>query len=138
MTTILIASIVLLNSADNTILVLRRSKTAPRRALEWELPGGHTDMDEAPTDAVARELQEETGISLEPHSVEIFYAEARVIGNKNMVTLFYIGLTTSQEVTLSYEHDQFKWLSPEDAIQELTYEKQHQALTYAQVHGLLL
>ncbi len=38
----------------------------------WDIPGGHLEPGESPTQAAARELAEETGFALDPSSLELF------------------------------------------------------------------
>ncbi|GGT22040.1 NUDIX hydrolase [Nonomuraea spiralis] len=38
----------------------------------WDVPGGHLEAGESATEAVVRELQEETGLLLEPSALSVF------------------------------------------------------------------
>ncbi|NUS06010.1 MAG: NUDIX hydrolase [Nonomuraea sp.] len=38
----------------------------------WDVPGGHVEPGESATEAAARELQEETGLLLEPSALSVF------------------------------------------------------------------
>lgn len=46
---------------DGMILICQR-KAGQKHALKWEFPGGKVEPGEAPTAAIARELEEELGI----------------------------------------------------------------------------
>jgi mutator protein MutT len=48
---------------DGRVLVIRRGR-APGRGT-WTLPGGKVEPGESPTDAVVREVREETGLAVE-------------------------------------------------------------------------
>jgi ADP-ribose pyrophosphatase YjhB (NUDIX family) len=52
---------------DRCVLLVKRAR-APFAGL-WSLPGGKTDANEAPRDAVRRELKEETGIEADIEGV---------------------------------------------------------------------
>jgi len=52
---------VVLDSARRVLLVRR---TLPPFRGQWALPAGYQDIDESPTDAVVREVREETGIEV--------------------------------------------------------------------------
>jgi ADP-ribose pyrophosphatase YjhB (NUDIX family) len=56
-----VGSVVLLRDENNRLLMLRQP---PDRG--WSLPGGLINKREAPVDAAARELREETGVKLRP------------------------------------------------------------------------
>jgi len=43
---------------------------------EWKLPSGRMELGESPCEGVARELEEETGISVDPDDLTYFYDEA--------------------------------------------------------------
>ena len=50
---------------DGRILLLQRSQDSTLDPGLWELPGGKMDHGEVLTDALAREVAEETGITVE-------------------------------------------------------------------------
>ena len=54
------AAMMVLVDDSNRVLLLWRHRFLPDR-WGWEIPGGLVDADEEPADAVARELEEETG-----------------------------------------------------------------------------
>ena len=54
------AAVMLLLDEKRRVLLLRRHRLVQDRS-GWELPGGLIDEDEEPAEAVARELEEETG-----------------------------------------------------------------------------
>lgn len=46
------------------VLLIKRNN--PPHVGKWALPGGIIDIDESPEEAAARELEEETGVSVDP------------------------------------------------------------------------
>lgn len=50
---------------DGRLLALRRSKTAPIRPLEWDLPGGELELGEDANEGILREIKEETALPVE-------------------------------------------------------------------------
>ncbi|XP_058863490.1 nucleoside diphosphate-linked moiety X motif 17-like isoform X4 [Acipenser ruthenus] len=57
---------VLLQSANQKVLLTRRASSLAIFPNVWVPPGGHLELDEKLLDAGLRELREETGISLKP------------------------------------------------------------------------
>lgn len=52
-----------------SLLLCLRALRMTRHAGQWALPGGRIDAGETPLEAALRELDEELGVRLEPHSV---------------------------------------------------------------------
>ncbi|XP_060072146.1 nucleoside diphosphate-linked moiety X motif 17-like [Ylistrum balloti] len=71
---------VILESADNKILLTRRSKRLRTFPGIWVPPGGHLEKDETLIEAGLRELHEETGLKILPDQC--------VGGNVQMLTLW--------------------------------------------------
>ncbi|WP_323676951.1 NUDIX domain-containing protein [Halorubellus sp. PRR65] len=51
----------------DAVLLIERGR--PPSAGTWALPGGHVDVDEPPAVAAARELEEETGLAVDPDAL---------------------------------------------------------------------
>jgi 8-oxo-dGTP pyrophosphatase MutT (NUDIX family) len=138
MDTTIVAKLVAVNS-DDTILLLRRSASDKRRPLEWDIPGGHTDGDEFANEAAAREALEESGIQVDARTLRLVYTDQAFVADKNLnvVWLFFIGTTESKEVVLSNEHDEYRWVSLDEAIGLIEYDRQKQMLEYVREHHLL-
>lgn len=107
---IIVAKAFLINS-DGLILTLRRSSTDVIRPLTWDLPGGGVEDNEDPTDAVIRETEEEAGIKLE--NPQVFRVKTTT-KEKYVIRILYYGYVDKSDVTLSFEHDQYKWVTKEE------------------------
>lgn len=113
--------VIVLNDGGK-ILAIRRSKTAPLRPLHWDLPGGDLDFGEDPIQGIIRETKEETGLVIE--NPEPFDVEAHVSpGGEFWVTIAYKTHYSAGDVNLSYEHDEFGWLTPEEFLKLESSEK---------------
>jgi len=136
----LVTKTIIRNSAGK-LLIIRRSASAPRRALEWDLAGGYVEPGEQFTVAAAREVKEEAGLDLDPSSLRLSYAFSADDGDDHTVCwLFYIGdvaADSDQTVSLSYEHDSYRWVSPEAALNAINYDVHHEALAYLAEHALI-
>jgi ADP-ribose pyrophosphatase YjhB (NUDIX family) len=108
----LVATKAIILRADGHMLTMRRSITAPTNPLGWDLPGGILELDEEADQGIIRETKEETNLEIEPP--QAFHAIARPnnIG-EHWVNIYYVANATSEEVTLSFEHDEFQWVMPE-------------------------
>jgi len=91
---------------DDKVLILRRSKKVISDASpwKWDLPGGHVEKDEAPEDALDREVWEETSLDL--GKATKIYTDDKVI--------FYAAYEWEGKISLSHEHDDYKWINPEE------------------------
>ncbi|MCD4664135.1 MAG: NUDIX hydrolase [Bacteroidales bacterium] len=76
------------NDGLHEVLLIRR-KNYPFEGM-WALPGGFVDMDETVEEAVARELEEETGLSnVELKQLHTFSAIGRDPRGRNISVNFY-------------------------------------------------
>ncbi len=114
---------VLIVNPDEKVLLLRRSKTDTRRPLEWDLPGGHLEEGEEMIAGVVREIKEEAGIEVQ--NTRVLYSQTEVRrwdkNEVNVVFIFYISLTKSSEVKLSFEHVEHAWVSIKEAVSMFEY-----------------
>ena len=77
------------SAPDPAVLCVERA--VPPGVGEWTLPGGHMEIGEEPEVAAARELEEETGISVDPEALEILDAAAMAPRDgKHVVTVHYV------------------------------------------------
>ena len=106
---------VILFRDDGKILALKRTAEAPSRPLRWDLPGGDLNFGEDPAQGIVREVLEETGLLVE--RLEPFDTEAHI--NKDgefWLTIAYKSNCTSDKIKLSYEHNEFKWMTLEEFL----------------------
>ena len=101
---------------DGRILALRRSKTDQNRPLTWDLPGGDVEFGEDLTESIKREVREEAGIEVK--DLTLLDAIGRVTPqNEYWVSLGYFArVPQDTEVTVSWEHDQYEWLTREEFL----------------------
>ena len=102
---------------DGRILALRRSNTDPNRPLSWDLPGGDVEFGEDLTESIKREVREEAGIEVQ--EVTLFDAMGWVTPqNEYWVSLGYTARVPQDTgVTISWEHDQYEWLTKKEFLQ---------------------
>ena len=98
---------------DGNILAIRRSRTAPSRPLHWDLPGGTLDFGEDTQEGITREIREETNLDIN-NLQAIDVISGMDDRGEFWVTICYIADLTDSTVKLSFEHDDFRWLTPKE------------------------
>jgi 8-oxo-dGTP diphosphatase len=99
------------------ILAIRRSNTHPLRPKGWDIPGGDLEFGEDAKEGIRREIAEETGLEVS----ELKVIDAMSWSNERgefWVTIYYTAKAGTDLVKLSWEHDDFKWVAP-DEFQQL-------------------
>jgi 8-oxo-dGTP pyrophosphatase MutT (NUDIX family) len=84
----------------------------------WGVPGGKLEKGESPKQAVMREVREETGIDLQPDSIQFLrtvyvrYPEMDFIYH-----MFQVALDDLPQVTIDpHEHVDFRWMTLDEAL----------------------
>ena len=117
------------------VLVLRRAMDT-RCPGAWETVHGHVEADEKPEAAAVREIREETGLEVDRLynvTVQPFYLHK--LETVQLAVVFAAFVAEPAEVKLAEEHQQFEWLSVEDADSRFIWPRERQALR--DVHQLL-
>jgi 8-oxo-dGTP diphosphatase len=103
---------IVLNDAGQ-MLIVRRSATDPFFAGMWDLPGGRVEANETVEAAAIRETKEEVGIDL--RAPKLLFATSDMRQEVAKTWLFYVEyLTGDVPITLSHEHDEYRWIAPQD------------------------
>jgi 8-oxo-dGTP diphosphatase len=91
---------------------------------DWSLPKGKLDPGESWETAALRELHEETGQrgALSQELDPVFYADRKGRAKAVRYWLVEADPNRSEPFTASDEVDEIRWLSPEQAVQRLSYE----------------
>lgn len=86
---------------------------------QYVIPGGHIELGEKIEDALRREIREETG--LEIYDIEFFLLQDFIFDKtfhkkRHFLFLDHICKTTSTQVTLDQEGQEYVWVNPEEAL----------------------
>ena len=106
-------------SPDSELLVMQMNPST------WELPGGRMGAYEEPLVGLKREVREETGLSVEVHEPVHTAAWRNDVGRGRFSVVYYCE-TDRTTVTLSHEHCDYAWVSPETARDEFLTVSIHQ------------
>lgn len=94
-----------------SFLTIKRTKTAPRHALHWDLPGGHVEEGESLEKAAVREAFEETNLKIE----DLRPAKVKNSFRNYFITTKYSGNIEFKKNPESgfVEHNEYKWVTLE-------------------------
>ena len=102
----------------------------------WDFVKGKMEKGESPHQTVIREAKEETDIEdldlYSGYEEEIrydFQFEGELIHKK---VIFFLAKTKTEKITISHEHQDFVWLSYEDAMKKTTYDNARSILSKAE------
>ena len=102
----------LVRNSEGLYLVLYRSNTHPLFPGHIDFPGGEVEPEEIPEAAVAREIQEETGLSVNPNKLKKLFTKQY---RQTTHMLFEANLAEPDaKVALSWEHKNYRWITPEE------------------------
>lgn len=137
-----IAKVLVVNERyEVLILTVGEYKGHPEKSFKPDLPGGLVDPGESELDAVVRELQEESGIVAEAGSMKLVFAKTEFFESENKSvtkSLFLLKLPKTPEVTLSWEHAEFQWVSLNDLRDKIELRPFYkEAVSYCFSNGLL-
>ena len=78
----------------------------------WHTVAGGVEEGESYLEAAARELREEVGLDAEPLALDYTYRYEEIEGHA-----FLVEVGDDWEPTLNEEHDEYRWLPPEQAAE---------------------
>lgn len=101
---------------DGMVLIIREAATYGEGTQRgrYHMPGGRVEAGEHFEEALRREILEETGLEVEV-KYPIYVGEWRPVikGVQNQIVgVFILCNPRSENVVLSTEHDDFKWINP--------------------------
>lgn len=140
MRTVIVCKAVILNG-ESKLLALRRSETDDRRPLQWDIPGGWAEEGENFAEATARETEEEAGVTIDPNKLDLIYTSHAIKQakdeNLNVLWLFFVGHTESNDVKISDEHNEYKWMTLDEALKEFEYPLHKELFEHLETNQLL-
>ncbi|MHA1271358.1 MAG: bis(5'-nucleosyl)-tetraphosphatase [Candidatus Helarchaeota archaeon] len=116
------------NRKELSYLLLQYTKN------RWGFPKGNFELGETAIETARREIEEETGLNdivfLDDFSetIEYYYYNKTKI---HKFVIFFLGESKSEDVKISYEHLNYKWLPFSDAIKLLQFKNSKNILKKA-------
>ncbi len=109
---------------------------------KWGFPKGNINENESDLNAALRECEEETGIKKikiipgfkesEDYIYKDIYAGSNELVKKNVV--YYLAETSEEKVIISFEHQNYAWLTFEEAEAKLKTKNSRKILEKAEKH----
>ena len=108
---------IIYNRVLKKILLVQRCGSDDIGANTWENAGGNVEYDEAPEEAMMREIREETGLT-DVNIRRVAYVTLVNADNPYLI-IAYLCEVTTDEVKLSAEHQAYVWADRTEAIEKL-------------------
>ncbi len=105
----------LIFNPEGKVLLIKSHKWRDR----YVIPGGHIELGEKIEDALRREIKEETGLDI--HDIEFFLLQEFIFDKtfhkkRHFLFLDHICKTTSTQVSLDQEGQEYVWVNPDEAL----------------------
>jgi 8-oxo-dGTP diphosphatase len=104
--------------ADGKLLVCQRRRT-DSFGLMWEFPGGKLEAGESPAEALARELQEELGVSARI-GPEIYRTRHQYTELGEAIELIFFAATVKPDEVRNQAFEKMEWRRPQ-TLHELNF-----------------
>jgi 8-oxo-dGTP pyrophosphatase MutT (NUDIX family) len=111
-----VAKLVLVDGSNNCLLMYRSNH--PTFGDDPDLPGGTLEEGELVSETMVREVQEEIGFSIAIDMAKEIYSGSDFSKNGTHYSLFIAQLNERPEITMSWEHSSYEWLSHEDFLEK--------------------
>lgn len=111
--TVLLVVAAMIRDMQGRILLQQRPEGKHHAGL-WEFPGGKVEAHETPGESLVRELEEELGLFLDPHSLTpLAFAESEIDaqGRAIVILLYSVGVWSGEAE--SREGGAFAWVRPD-------------------------
>jgi 8-oxo-dGTP diphosphatase len=117
---VLVCRAIILDKSGKKFLLIKRSKNDRFMPGKWEFPGGKLDEGQDVSAALYREVLEETSLLVSIKSNLVYFESQKIpVGDfKGLPYIILVGLANYKagEVKLSSDHEDFKWVTYEEAF----------------------
>lgn len=108
-----VVGVAVVDESAGTVLAFEHDRTGT-----FDLPSGHQELPEAAAETAARELREETNLSVEPGALDLFDVTVKrhPLGRYNFSTTYRVtAAATTGDVVPETDADVVEWVTPADA-----------------------
>jgi 8-oxo-dGTP pyrophosphatase MutT (NUDIX family) len=108
----------ILHPNNQKFLVLKRSLNSKTHPGFWDFPGGNVLYGQSAKNSILEEIKEETGITLQYELIPIM-VDGEMKDDRDLYRIFvgYFGQANSENITLSLEHIDYKWVTKNEFMQ---------------------
>lgn len=133
----LVAKAIVMDDKNNC-LILRRSASHPDMAGKPDLPGGGVDDGESLLAAVAREIEEEVGLTVQATNNDLLFANTSAYDDRSVTRFLFVVRVPGEkpEITISWEHDEYQWLPFDQLAHHMTHPIYQAGIEYIQKYKL--
>jgi len=104
------------NKAGDKFLIVKRHKNEIAFPGKWAFPGGKVEKGQNVLETLKKEIMEEVGLEIEDSKKFIKdYTFIRPDGH-NVVGFCFEVITKTEDVTISEDFEDFKWITPEELL----------------------
>ena len=101
---------------DGKFLVTKRMATDSYMPSVWDLPGGTVEAGETVEEGLAREVMEETGLTVRIGAPISTYTTLAMLPERQNVTIIFACDWVSGDVVLT-EHDEFRFVTRDELVE---------------------
>jgi 8-oxo-dGTP pyrophosphatase MutT (NUDIX family) len=105
--------VLLQNSEGKYLLLHRNTEKYPDISGTWDIVGGRIDIGTPLLENLAREVEEETGLTL-TSKPKLIAAQDILLSKKHVVRLTYTASTEGEPVLDTMENDTYEWLTKKE------------------------
>ncbi len=109
-----VAKLVIIDHQGQYLMLYRNNH--PLFGDDPDISGGTMETDELPIETMMREVNEEIGIVINPATVQLIYEGTDYSENGVGYSLYLTKLDARPELTMSWEHSTYDWLSRKDFL----------------------
>jgi 8-oxo-dGTP diphosphatase len=123
---------------DGRLLAIKRRHDDLISPGDWDVPGGSIKYGENFLDGIVRETNEEVRLKIAPNSFKLVYSFTEIKDAINVVRLYFaVQQNEYEEVVLSHEHSEYKWITVDEAIDYMSQNKFSEVLLYVKNNNLI-